>query len=59
VAELHQSLLGPEEAAFAEVSRADIEGAMAACDPETWERAWSAGTAMSLGEAETYALSSA
>jgi hypothetical protein len=58
VAELHQSLLGPEEAIFAELPRADIEGAKAACDPEIWERAWSAGTAMSLGEAETYALSS-
>jgi non-specific serine/threonine protein kinase len=59
VAELHQSLLGPEEAPFAELHRADVEGAKAACDPETWERAWSAGTAMSLGEAAEYALSSA
>ena len=58
VAELHQSLLGPEEAVFAELHRADIERAKAACDPETWERAWSLGTAMSLGEAATYALSS-
>lgn len=58
VAELHHSLLGPEEAAFAELHRADIEGAKAACDPETWGQAWSAGTAMSLGEAATYALAS-
>jgi len=35
VAELHQSLFGPEEAAFAELHREDIEGAKAACDPET------------------------
>jgi predicted ATPase/class 3 adenylate cyclase len=58
VAELHQSLLGPEEATFAELHRADIERAKAACDPELWERAWSEGTAMSLEDAATYALSS-
>jgi hypothetical protein len=59
VAELHQSLFGPEEAAFAELHREAIEGAKAACDPGTWERAWSAGTALSLEDAATYALSSA
>jgi predicted ATPase/class 3 adenylate cyclase len=59
VEERHQSLLGPEEAAAGELHRADIEGAKAACDPETWERAWAAGQAMSLDEAATYALSSA
>jgi ATP/maltotriose-dependent transcriptional regulator MalT len=59
VAEFHQSLLGPEETDFADLPRADIEGAKAACDPETWEQAWSAGTAMSLEDAATYALSSA
>jgi predicted ATPase len=35
---------------------ADIERVKAACAPETWERAWAAGRAMSLDEAADYAL---
>jgi hypothetical protein len=37
--------------------RTVIEKAKAACDPETWERAWVEGRAMSLDEAADYALS--
>jgi predicted ATPase len=36
--------------------QAIVEGAKAACDPETWKRAWAEGQAMSLDEAAEYAL---
>jgi tetratricopeptide (TPR) repeat protein len=36
--------------------RVDIENAKAACDRETWDRAWAAGHAMSLDQAAEHAL---
>jgi ATP/maltotriose-dependent transcriptional regulator MalT len=57
-AELHNSLLAPEPTlADAGFHQTDIESARAACDPQTWERAWAAGRAMSLDEAAEHALS--
>jgi tetratricopeptide (TPR) repeat protein len=57
-AELHSSLVskGPSltDAGF---HRSAIERAKAACDPETWERSWTTGQAMSVDEAAAYALS--
>jgi predicted ATPase len=57
VVELQHSL-APGDGVFAELwaCRAEIEDAKAACDPETWERAWAEGHAMSLDEAAEYAL---
>ena len=58
VTELHQSLFGDREPFF-ELHRTDMEGAKAACDPETWERASAEGRAMSLDVAAEYGLSTA
>lgn len=55
--EPHRSLLPPEKAPAHDLHWANIERAQAACDPDTWERAWAAGRAMSLDEAAAYALS--
>ena len=57
-AELHHSRFTPEGMFPDDEVRASIESAKAACDPEIWEQAWAAGSAMSLDEAADYALSS-
>jgi tetratricopeptide (TPR) repeat protein len=58
-AELHHSLMGPDDTTDEARYRAVVESARAACDPEIWERASAEGRAMSLDEAVDYALSSA
>jgi hypothetical protein len=57
VVDRHQSLIAPDEAAVVEPYRLDVASAKAASVPETWERAWAEGEAMSLDEAADYAVS--
>jgi predicted ATPase len=47
-AELHHSPLAPEGMTLEEEVRANVESAKAASDPGIWQRAWEAGSAMSL-----------